>query len=84
MSLVRQLEVADSSGEHVGYLQVMFELRYSLDEELENLGGHAEWWFPGGAYSLDAWLSILAELPIVDLLSRKAPREFLVWQDETC
>lgn len=81
--LVRQLEVVDPSGEHECYLQVQFELRYSLDEELENLGSHTEWWFPGGDCSLDTWLSSLAELPMVDFLSGRAPREFVVWQDET-
>ncbi|MER7107893.1 hypothetical protein [Streptomyces sp. NPDC000229] len=84
LSLVRQLEVTDSSGEHEGYLQVQFELRYSLSEELESLGSRTEWWFPGDESSLDTWLSSLAELPIVDLLSRKVAREFAVWEDGTC
>ncbi|MET9515937.1 hypothetical protein [Streptomyces sp. NPDC002994] len=82
--LVRQLEVVDPCGEHECYLQVQFELRYSLDEELENVGSHTEWWFPGGDCLLDSWLSSLAELPMVDFLSRKALREFVVWQDEAC
>jgi hypothetical protein len=42
LSLVRQLEVVDSYGEHDHYLQIQFEFRYSLDDELASAGSYSE------------------------------------------
>lgn len=81
LSVVRQLEVVDSSGEHEAYIQVQFDFRYELDKELESAGSHSEWWFPGGEVSLDAWLDSVGLAPIMSLLARKTPRAFEIWQD---
>jgi hypothetical protein len=83
LSLTRQLEVVDGNGEHDFYCQVQFEYRYPLDGELENLGSHSEWWFPGGVASFDAWLATVSKSPVGDLLRMREPREFLVWMDQS-
>ncbi|WP_433358750.1 hypothetical protein [Streptosporangium sp. CA-115845] len=82
LSLVRQLEVIDSSGEHEYYVQVQFEFRYSLDNELESAGSHTEWWFPEDGISLDAWLESVNRASIMNILTQKTPREFEIWQDQ--
>lgn len=83
LSLVRQLEVVDSSGEHEYYIQVQFEFRYSLDDDLESVASHSEWWFPGGEVSFEEWLHSVSRSPITGTLAEKAPREFEIWQDQT-
>ncbi|MEU8232717.1 hypothetical protein AB0C12_24310 [Actinoplanes sp. NPDC048967] len=81
VSMVRQLEVVDSDGEHESYSQVQFEYRFPLDRDLE-AESHSEWWFPGGATPFDAWLESVSRSPIGDLLASRPPREFLVWADQ--
>ncbi|GAA3909850.1 hypothetical protein Aau02nite_13700 [Amorphoplanes auranticolor] len=83
VSMVRQLEVVDSDGEHEFYSQVQFEYRFPLDRDLEKLESHSEWWFPGGATPFGAWLESVSRSPIGDLLGSREPREFLVWADQS-
>lgn len=83
LSMVRQLEVVDTNGEHESYAQVQFEYRYLLDSELKMAGNYSEWWFPGGGTPLDSWLDSVSRSPIGDLLRMKEPREFLVWMDQS-
>lgn len=82
LSLVRQFEVVNSSRCHEYYIQVQFELRYPLDDHLESVGSHSEWWFPGGKTSFDGWLDSVKHAPIMSLLAQKTPREFEIWQDQ--
>ncbi|NEA26231.1 SMI1/KNR4 family protein [Actinomadura bangladeshensis] len=57
LSMVRQPEIGDSSGDHKHYVQVNFEFQYSLDDELKGMQSRAEWWFPESGDSLQAWLA---------------------------
>lgn len=82
LSIVRQLEVVDSSGEHEYYVQVQFEFRYPLDGDLEAVGSHSEWWFPGNGASFDAWLDSVERSSIMDIVSSKTPRVFEIYQDQ--
>jgi hypothetical protein len=82
LSVVRQLEVMGSLGEHESYAQIQFEFRYPLDEDLASTGSYSSWWFPGGKTDLDAWLATVEQAPIMNIASRKAPREFEIWQDQ--
>jgi hypothetical protein len=81
LSIVRQLEVFDSAGEHEFYIQVQFELRYPLDEDLDSVGSHSEWWFPGGGVSVDSWLDSVDRAAISNRIAVKTPREFAIWQE---
>ena len=81
LSLVRQLEVVSSSGEHEYYLQVQFELRYILDDELESIGSHSEWWFPEDEMPFHVWLDSVEQASIMNILTHKKLREFEIWQD---
>lgn len=42
LGIVRQLEVIDLAGDHESYVQVKFELRYTLDDDLESIESHSE------------------------------------------
>ncbi|MCY0944081.1 hypothetical protein [Streptomyces antarcticus] len=81
LSIVRQLEVVDAAGEHESYVQVQFELRYPLDGDLDSVGSHSEWWFPGGEVSFDIWLDSVDRAEISNLLASKSPRDFVIWQE---
>ncbi|MFF9777012.1 hypothetical protein ACF1HJ_25560 [Streptomyces sp. NPDC013978] len=81
LSIVRQLEVGDVTGEHEAFVQVQFEFRYSLDDDLDSAGSHSEWWFPGGEVSFDSWLNSVDQAPISRLLATKKPRDFAIWQE---
>ena len=83
VSMVRQLEVVDTDGDHESYSQVQFEYRFPLDVELEMAGSHSDWWFPAGPTPFDVWLQSVSRSPIGDLLRGKKPREFLVWVDQS-
>ncbi|MBT2480364.1 hypothetical protein [Streptomyces sp. ISL-94] len=80
-NVIRQLEVADSSGEHECYVHVQFEFRYQLDKELENVGSGSKWWFPEGEETLNSWLDSLMRTPAMNLLALRIPREFEISQD---
>ncbi|MEV0144938.1 MULTISPECIES: hypothetical protein [unclassified Nonomuraea] len=82
ISLVRQLEVVDSGGEHEYYIQIQFEFRYALDDELESVDSCSEWWFPEGEVSFDVWMESVEQSPIMNTLARKMPREFEIWRDQ--
>ncbi|TMR22622.1 hypothetical protein ETD86_10825 [Nonomuraea turkmeniaca] len=82
LSLARQLEVVDSTGEHDYYIQVQFEFRYPLDDELEFAGSYSEWWFPEDKRSFDVWLGSIDRATIMNILAGKTPREFEIWQDQ--
>ncbi|GAA3927809.1 hypothetical protein GCM10023085_06240 [Actinomadura viridis] len=81
LSLVRQLEVVDLSGRWEAYVQVLFEFRYPLDEDLGSVDSHSEWWFPGNEMPFDLWLDSVDRSPIVGLLSGKTLREFVILQE---
>ncbi|MFS8095775.1 hypothetical protein LFM09_01430 [Lentzea alba] len=81
LGLVRQLEVEDSSGEHEAYVQVQFEFRYPLDDDLAGAGRHADWWFPGEGKEFEVWLTEVAQSPIVRHVAGKTPRDFQIWQE---
>jgi hypothetical protein len=82
LNMARQLEIVDTDGGHEFYSQIHFEYRYSLDGELEAAGSHSEWWFLGEGTPLDSWLDSVSGSGIGGLLEGKAPREFLVWEDQ--
>lgn len=81
LGIVRQLEVVDSVGEHESYVQVQFELRYPLDDDLDSVGSHSEWWFLGGGVSFDNWLDSVDRAAISNRIAVKTPREFSIWQE---
>ncbi|WP_449476107.1 hypothetical protein [Streptomyces abikoensis] len=81
LGIVRQLEVVDATGEHEHYVQVQFEFRYPLDDALESVGSHSEWWFPGGEVSFDRWLDSVDRASISNLLETKRPHDFAIWQE---
>ncbi|RZU44144.1 hypothetical protein EV284_1603 [Streptomyces sp. BK022] len=81
LSIVRQLEVVDAAGEHESYIQVQFELRYPSDDDLDSVGSHSEWWFPGGEVSFDTWLNSVERAEVSTRLAGKTPREFAIWQE---
>ncbi|UQS31259.1 hypothetical protein J5J01_06160 [Streptomyces fradiae] len=81
LGIVRQLEVVDSAGEHESYAQVQFELRCPLDDDLDSVGSHSEWWFPGGGVSFDSWLDSVDRAAISNRIAVKNPREFAIWQE---
>ncbi|WP_329317065.1 MULTISPECIES: hypothetical protein [unclassified Streptomyces] len=81
LGIVRQLEVVDAAGEHESYVQVQFELRYPLDGDLDSVGSHSEWWFPGGEVSFDSWLDAVDRAEISHRLAAKSPRDFAIWQE---
>ena len=82
VSIIRQLEVADSTGEHESYVQVSYELRYAVDDDLADVAPHADWWFPGGSVAFGDWLESVRSDPIADVLAGRTPREFVVDEDE--
>lgn len=82
LNMVRQLEVVDADGEHEFYSQVQFEYRYALDAELEAVGSHSEWWFPGDGPSFESWLDSVSRSQIGGLLGGRNPREFVVSEDQ--
>ncbi|MFE7210074.1 hypothetical protein ACFU93_08795 [Streptomyces sp. NPDC057611] len=81
LGIVRQLEVVDAAGEHESYVQVQFEFRYPLDDDLDSVGSHSEWWFPGSEVSFDSWMDSMDRTPISNLLAVKRPRDFAIWQE---
>lgn len=81
LGIVRQLEVVDAAGEHESYVQVQFEFRYPLDDDLDSLGSCSKWWFPGGEISFDSWLDSVDRSAISSLLAVKRPRDFAIWQE---
>ncbi|KAB7841591.1 hypothetical protein [Streptomyces mobaraensis] len=81
LGIVRQLEVVDSAGEHESYVQVQFELRYPLDDDLDSVGSHSEWWFSGGGVSFESWLGSVERAKISNRLAAKVPRDFMIWQE---
>ncbi|MGW0839795.1 hypothetical protein ACWD26_06495 [Streptomyces sp. NPDC002787] len=81
LGIVRQLEIGDATGKHEAFVQVQFEFRYSLDDDLDSAGSHSEWWFPGGEVSFDNWLDSVGRAPISSLLATKKPRDFAIWQE---
>ncbi|WP_158933378.1 hypothetical protein [Streptomyces sp. KE1] len=81
LGIVRQLEVVDSVGNHESYVQVQFELRYPLDEDLDSVGSHSEWWFPGGEVSFDRWLDSVDRAAISNRIAVKTSRELAIWQE---
>ncbi|NUT53403.1 MAG: hypothetical protein HOV94_39875 [Saccharothrix sp.] len=81
LSVVRQLEVVDQSGEHENYIQVRFGFTYPLDEELKVVGSHAQWWFPGAGVTFDSWVDAIEESPIVTMLAKKDSWDFQIQQD---
>ncbi|MFR9675388.1 hypothetical protein [Streptomyces sp. TR06-5] len=81
LGISRQLEVIDSAGEHESYVQVQFELRYPLGDDLDSVGGHSEWWFPGGGVSFGSWLDSVDRAEISNRLAVKTPREFAIQQE---
>ncbi|MGW3653676.1 hypothetical protein [Streptomyces sp. NPDC000878] len=81
LGIVRQLEVVDAAGEHESYVQVQFEFRYPLDSDLDSVGNHSEWWFPGGEVSFDSWLDSVDRAEILNRLAAKTPRDFAIWQE---
>ena len=81
VSIVRQLERVDAAGEHEAYIQVQFELRYSPDEDLGSLGGHAQWWFPGDRVSFEVWLDDVSRTDAWQVLATRIPREAALVED---
>ncbi|MFJ6842772.1 hypothetical protein ACIQRE_08885 [Streptomyces griseoluteus] len=81
LSIVRQLEVVDAAGEHESYVQVQFELRYPSDDDLDSVGSHSEWWFPGDGVSFDSWLESVERADVWTRLAAKTPREGAIWQE---
>ncbi|WP_052744565.1 hypothetical protein [Streptomyces odonnellii] len=81
LGIVRQLEVVDAAGEHESYIQVQFEFRYPLDGDLDSMGSHSAWWFPGGEVSFDSWLDSVDRAENSNRLAVKSPRDFSIWQE---
>ncbi|MFJ3616336.1 hypothetical protein [Streptomyces hydrogenans] len=81
LSVVRQLEVVDAAGEHESYVQVQFEFRYPLDDDLDAVGSHSEWWFPDGEVTFDSWLDSVRRHEISSRLATKSPRDFAILQE---
>lgn len=81
LSVVRQLEVVNSANDHELYIQVTFELRYPMDDELASVGNSSSWCFPGGGDDFDDWLNSVEQDPAMRLAARKPPREFEIWED---
>jgi hypothetical protein len=76
LSIVRQLAVAEN------FVQVQFEFRYALDDELDTVGSHSEWWFPESGTSFDSWLSSVERSSIMDVVEPKTCRVFEIYQDQ--
>lgn len=71
LSLVRQFEQFDRSGEHEALLQVNCEILYEPDAELGNIGRWEAWWFKpqgGQGSTLSDWLAAVAANPIWQLV----------------
>ncbi|MFF8827844.1 hypothetical protein [Streptomyces sp. NPDC015131] len=81
LGIVRQIEFVDAAGEHESYVQVQFEFRYPLDDELDSVDSHSEWWFPGDGASFDSWLDSVDRAEISNLLAAKSPRDIAIWQE---
>ncbi|RBQ20022.1 hypothetical protein DP939_09325 [Spongiactinospora rosea] len=82
LSLARQLELVGPAGEHDAYIQVQFELRLPLVDDLKAVGSYSEWWFPGDEKLFDVWLESIGRAPIMGILADKVPRELEIWQDQ--
>ena len=81
VSVVRQLEVVDAGGEHESYVQVQFEVRYDVDDDLAAVGPHSQWWFPGGGTSWDDWLDDVSRAAVWATLESMTPRDRVVVED---
>ncbi|MEU9704818.1 hypothetical protein [Streptomyces sp. NPDC047981] len=81
LGILRQLEVVDATGGHESYIQVQFELRYFLDDDLDCVGSHSEWWFPGDEVSFDSWLESVSRAEISNRLAMKTVRDFAIWKE---
>lgn len=80
VGVVRQLEVEDEAGEHEAYVQVNFEFRYDLDDNLKSFGSASDWWFPGEG-PFEAWLRSVIPTSLAQGLHGRSPREFAIWQE---
>jgi hypothetical protein len=74
LGILRQFEVVGSAGEHESYVHVEFACAYPMDDDLDAVGSHAQWWFPGGEVSFGAWLDSVDRAPVMSLLAAKTPR----------
>lgn len=81
VSLARQLEKFDESGEHDSYSQVSCEFAYEVDSQLESVGSKASWWFSGAGETLDSRLAMVAADEVWDLVQGKQPLSFEVRQE---
>ncbi|MFI2241231.1 hypothetical protein [Streptomyces chrestomyceticus] len=80
LSCTRQLELVDASGEHEAYSQVLFEYRYRLDAELENLQ-HSLWWFRDNGTLFTEWIEAVRRDQIWRILQNRNPTAFEVTQE---
>lgn len=81
VSLVRQLERCDESGEHDSYSQVGCEFTYEADSQLESRGSRVSWWFPGAAETFDSWISAVTADEVWSVVRDKQPLSFEVSQE---
>ncbi|MEU6745343.1 hypothetical protein ABZ914_03855 [Spirillospora sp. NPDC046719] len=81
LSVTRQLEAVDTSGGHEAYIQIQFEFRYRMDEDLASTESYSEWWFPGDGVDFEVWLTSVEQASIMNIVAGKLPREFAIWQD---
>lgn len=81
VGFVRQLEIADSDGEHEAYSQVQLEYRYRVDSDLDPIQGHSSWWFPESQTSFSEWIESVKRDPVWGLVRGKMPAEFDVSQE---
>jgi hypothetical protein len=80
VTVVRQLEVCDESGNHGCYLQLHGQYLCSIEPDLEALGHKGAWWFRGDPTQFDEWFSAMTNDPVWHAIGNR-PFRFTVWQD---
>lgn len=81
VSFVRQFERCDADGEHEAFSQVSLEYDYPLDGDLDSLADHHSWWFRSDASPFTAWLNLVEQDLVWEVLRSKEPAGFEISQE---
>jgi hypothetical protein len=81
LGIVRQFEVVDPDGEHLGFVQLQAEYRFAPDHELTALGHHEDFWFRGGAEPFETWFARITADPVWRFVETKPALDFEIRQE---
>jgi hypothetical protein len=81
LGFVRQFEVVDADQDHEYYVHLRCEYRYPVDDDLAELGHHAQWWFKGGPEPFEEWLEAVRTHAIWTAVAHRTPTAFVIRQE---